>query len=476
MKLILHVLLFLLFQSVANGQGYTSYLRYKYKTVEEERKFLPEKHLINFNVQVGNADTSKIKITSIEDDQYVSLVSVIDFFDGWQQINIEKVSEYLYSSQSNNPFSIEASPKPILIIKGKLYFQDIKVKSFYSDRVEYLSDVRFFGNSFTEDNTFTGSIFNNNLDFTHCWFTEPATFERAIFKKGIRLDHCHFKTLSNFNYAIFGKNSSTKNTDFGNRANFAYSTIKSNDFFNYCVLPDTLDIQNMKMELSNGEILDLTKTHLNKQKNNKCILFIYGVDLSKILIPYDRFIIKTSDVYRDEENFDDDNRYSEDIITIFETLIKTSKDAGMTESAKGWDIELQRMQNFNKFSFFAYPINTFNCVWWNFGYEKWRILWIWLPLLFFIFLLVNISYPRWVLTFYRDDELGKNFGRSFKDSDTHRSKIYFLFLTAIIYFGLKIKHSAVDYKNKKGVAYVYFMYLMGSIHLAFALSYILNIY
>ncbi len=179
---------------------------------------------------------------------------------------------------------------------------------------------------------------------------------------------------------------------------------------------------------------------------------------------------------------------------IYEAIIKTCKDAGMLESADGWDIEFQRFQNLHKYTFWGCSfwgsfINFLNDWWWGFGHEKWKILWIWLPLFFFIFVLYN-SFRIEILynKMYCDEELGSTFLRNIGRRKNHHNVyepdfskrkyriLYAIFYTAAIYFGFKLKHEAVNYMYTRGFLYLYLIYLFGAIHVAFGLSYILNIY
>jgi hypothetical protein len=91
-----------------------------------------------------------------------------------------------------------------------------------------------------------------------------------------------------------------------------------------------------------------------------------------------------------------------------------------------------------------------------------------------------INIERLIKTTYYDENLGRNFPKKiFLSStlkpnlpfDTRTEKIAYSFLfTVVIYFGFKINHEAINYRNPRGMAYVYFMYVAGTAHLALAFA------
>ena len=77
---------------------------------------------------------------------------------------------------------------------------------------------------------------------------------------------------------------------------------------------------------------------------------------------------------------------------------------------------------------------------------------------------------------YHDEELGKNFNLTYDALTTFWQRVsYALFYTAAIYFNFKLRHEAVNYKNLGGLLYLYLIYCVGILHVAFGvLGYILN--
>ncbi|WP_373331578.1 hypothetical protein [Salmonirosea aquatica] len=84
---------------------------------------------------------------------------------------------------------------------------------------------------------------------------------------------------------------------------------------------------------------------------------------------------------------------------------------------------------------------------------------------------------------YQDPELGIVFRKN-KTKEPIRPPVkhglqrflFTVFYTAVIYFGFKLRHESVNYKHGILMAYLYFMYGVGTIHMAFAFSYILSAY
>ena len=103
---------------------------------------------------------------------------------------------------------------------------------------------------------------------------------------------------------------------------------------------------------------------------------------------------------------------------------------------------------------------------------------IWLPLFFLFFWLYNYYNIQKLWDYmYKDTELGSNFKNLTPDFETGKNLLAFsFFYTAVIYFGFKLRHDSVNYDYTRGLLYLYFMYAVGTVHMAFAFSYILSAY
>ena len=369
---------------------------------------------------------------------------------------------------SNSIFKSEA------IFSSAIFQKDLSISE-----TAFLENLRFRGTMFEGDFSFTNnSLRNHTMSFMNATFKRNAFFSGLTPAFGI-LDPDGYKDLD-FSYAKFeGERTEFYRIKFSGKPNFNNCTFNSGNVFQSVSLPDSLNFTEVKFTIPASEMFDFRNCYYSgaKTKSNKCVIFLYGTDASKIILPFDRFELGGFD--GNLEKTDKTEIFDEYSRTVVESLRKNCFEAGMKDSAEGWDIYLRKMQTINSWGWRTGTFfNTINRYWWNFGYEKRYILWYWLPGLFTIFCLINFFRRKSFVHFYKDDELGENHGPHLS-YDLQKSKpsfTYIFFLTAILYFGLKIRHSAVDYSKTGWVFYLYFMYLVGSIHLAFAFSYILNVY
>lgn len=350
----------------------------------------------------------------------------------------------------------------------------------------------FWDTNFKEGSTFTNVHFLGNADFRN---SNAAHFNTCkfnfIFQGGnpyesdFMFHNCKVKHNAIFAGSHFKKEAHFRYSIFETMADFSNSTFNKVPKLDFVNLPDTLFFRNV--QLATSEPSDINKKidfrlckidSLQKRSpGSKCNIKLEGTDLSKVLLPHNLFTL----------SFDESTNY-EMKTGIYEAIIKTCTDNGMVESAQDWDIEYRRFKNVNNLGWFIGGIvNFLNRWWWNFGYSKQYILLGWLPALFMGFWLINIFRIKYLYNeVYRDEEIGATFLEKHKEKyglsdelefkDRKYKASYAFFYTATIYFGFKLKHEAVNFANPRGMAYLYLMYALGAIHVAFALSYILNVY
>jgi hypothetical protein len=193
------------------------------------------------------------------------------------------------------------------------------------------------------------------------------------------------------------------------------------------------------------------------------------LDGYKFIIPSERFDIQ----------FDDSFSLGEQIMFL-ERLGRRCQEEGMIESYKNWDILRKKITNNYNWPTIGPLINLFQHYLWLFGYSP-ILLVYWLLLIFLTFWILNYIFIEHLIKHaYFDESLGQNFPNRMVpnsspdssqpfDNRSERAAYSFLY-TAVIYFGVKINHEAVNYRNAWGMAYVYLMYVSGTAHLALAFA------
>ncbi|RYC70020.1 pentapeptide repeat-containing protein [Spirosoma sordidisoli] len=355
----------------------------------------------------------------------------------------------------------------------------------------YFESANFNYSTFAEPASFQGVTFGEDTNFDGVAFLGKADFSGALFERISHLSDIYFNDEAKFSSTIFPQFTT-----------FNSSTFAINPVFTNAQLPNELSFNDVqftyKSPLEINAKVDFTHTQIDSLRKRtgdpsaKCIISLRNTDVSRFILPYDYFKIAFDELLPLNDSvlvaLLDSNKpkpvYTyEEKSSLYEALIKNCQEAGMTKSVQGWDIEYRKMQNEYKFGWLSLFINYFNEWWWNFGYDRWRILVIWLPFFFLSFLTYNYWHiERLRSKMYQDSELGIHFKDQAGNSPrpvfkNWRKRFSFVFFyTAVIYFGFKIRHESVNYNYTRGLLYLYLMYAIGTIHMAFAFSYILSAY
>jgi hypothetical protein len=392
--------------------------------------------------------------------------------------SIDCPNNYYYNKYSNALFY------------ESVLFKDIKLDKIYSFSFStfksnfIIQNVRAKIDIDLDYSTIFGRTFLNYPEI------EDMSYIETKFLGGIELGYMNPKAKISFIRCIFDKYSLFSNgsynqisfsqSTFLDKVTFYGATFKSPPNFEGTNLPKYMNLIELNLDSLNG-FVDFRQSSIDSlRKRNleaKCVVELEGSDLSKILLPHNLFNLSflKYTTYEMKTN-------------TYERILKTCKDNGMVDSFKSWDIEFQCLKNVHEWGYYGGIIlNYLNFYWWRFGHEKWRILFYWLPLFFGGFLLINIkNISKLYKSVYRDSELGevffkenlnKYFASDKPNFNNWKFRItYSIFYTASIYFGFKLKHNAINYRNFRGMMYIFLMYAVGSIHMAFALSYVLGIY
>jgi hypothetical protein len=398
----------------------------------EQRGFYFIDHYINMDFE-GAYFAKRADFTNAEFNIYVSFADAV--FDGYTSFIDAKFNKGMSfrSVNFNASTHFNGSFNNAQIINSKIQFISFSHSTFHNQFV------------FASNET-------NMTNFESCVFNDDALFSNNTFKIDLKFNNTKFRESPDFNFVNLPSRLELRNISF-----------LSNKDQN---LNSNLDFRQCK-----------TDSIIKNYKQTKCAVYLEGADLTRILLPYSLF----------EIHFDTTTTF-EMKCKIFEGVINTCKREGMILSTEGWDTDYQRMISIhNRGKYRGTLSNWFNTIWWNFGHDKWLILIKWLPLFFVIFFGWNLLRIE-VLTkkMYYDSDLGSSFYDSisekyFKDGKADFSNwnyrlTYTFFYTATIYFGFKLKHDAVNYTYMRGLLYLYLMYGVGALHVAFALSYILGIY
>jgi Pentapeptide repeats (9 copies) len=343
------------------------------------------------------------------------------------------------------------------------FFQSKFLEHAYFGHVNFLDEVSFSEATFFDNED--GESFSNETVFYNSEFKKKAYFERTEFLKTVNFNRSSFWKEVNFDGATFSQNVYFQGANFNKKAIFSQATfLKEVNFIN-ANLPDTLDFRNAKF--TQIVRLDLTKLDSlkkrTKNKNIRCKLFLnIETDITKLFIDARKF----------EICFDKTTLFDEKV-AVYQQLLKANKDFGFLDNFQEFDIELQKLQINHSWTTIGPCLIWLSEYWWNFGYNKNKIYRNTLiafgisAVLFFLFFpyFIKVYHPT-QLNLKELNILNLKLNERFKTA---------LFYTSMIFFSLKMEHSEINYnKYPWGTLFIYLIFSIGVIHLAYLAGAILN--
>lgn len=321
--------------------------------------------------------------------------------------------------------------------------------------------------NFYGDSGITGSTLTGYFSFGRCKFLKEATFSHNTFAGPTSWYYCEFRDNVDFSSSVFR-----------GQLSFTGSKFHLSPSFDRVQLPDTLyfdnvDLTELKSDvyLSNGKLDVLKKS---RGEEAKVTIFLDRSNIDKIRLDYSKFRLGFSDSLTHEEK-----------VSIFQQVISKCQSDGLESSARGFDIDLQRMNIRNKYSKlygFAYIVDFFQDYWWGFGYERAKIFRN-ICIAFAICVLYTfIMFKSITDAYFPTEQLGMSqkransliFTRSKRQFYVARLKLS-IYYTALIFFGWKLDFSKVQFlKNYSMSLAVLLIYTVGIVHLAYLAAFVLS--
>lgn len=441
------------------------------------------------------------------------------FFDSQKNLKLGKPELYsIPKLEGEGEFTRVAFDDTLFFIKTKFLekvnFSLAKFKnkaSFFSS--EFYKSTFFWGTEFKDYADFLNTKFYETTNFDGAQFWGTADFSRCVFKNNVSFGTVPAQLISEYNlpkinflafteikyqeiFSVkFHNGAIFENTDFGgavffnsasflnpttfsfavfrNKLIFTECNFKSNVTFFRTQLPETVVLNSVSFDPAIPDIL-LNRASVDslrkrfKDTFKRCKIYLKNIDCSKIILDAAKF----------ELAFDSTIVYDE-AVGVYEQVIKKCRDMGYEESVKGFDIDLQKMRIKHKKRWYTGIKIWLNEYWWNFGYEPTKIF----RNTFFAFagsfLLIFFFLPKFAKAYFphqlnmsRDTAVKLKWNS--KQNFYTRFKVAF-FYTSLVFFGLKMEHIEVKYREYPGKTIViYIIFVSGIIHLAYLASVILN--
>ncbi|MFT3822273.1 MAG: hypothetical protein QM731_00085 [Chitinophagaceae bacterium] len=228
--------------------------------------------------------------------------------------------------------------------------------------------------------------------------------------------------------------------------------------------PSSISLDNCKFRATD-EIWDLDNIW-NEKSEKKCLLRINKTDISKIKFKYSEFTIDTTGLSYEQ------------IQSLYNNIKEQYTKLGMTESLQLVEIDLIKLNNHHKGGFYKF-IDLVNFYWWNYGYDKGKVVTNSM-LLFLIFLVLNlcVGLNRLLIHGYSLSTYN-NIPTLIKSYKTRYRKVWagfwytFLF-TCLIFWGINLDKKELHFRNLGYIFYILFQYLIGFVCLAYLAAFILS--
>lgn len=317
----------------------------------------------------------------------------------------------------------------------------------------------FGGTKFKSTAYFSLATFEDTTFFFGVTFDGTANFQRATFRSEAFFVISTFHSTSDFGKVRFDSTANFSGVTFGSMADFRWARFADDVWFVGATLPDKLDFR---------YVTDIAKEiNFTWAKSPcstcKCQIALVDSDISKIKLDMQLFEL------RFPSNPTYDKRCS-----VYEQMLKKLENDGFMDSYEILDIEYRQFKYDHKW--YGSVVNALHKTWWNYGYDKERILFIWTPLFFIVFAFLNLLFWYGKLNdeVYTIEFLEKIPYVGGRTRTAMKKTLQVAAYTAVIFFGLKMDVS----KFKKGVVrqhpwlftYLMFVYVLGLVCLGFIVN------
>jgi hypothetical protein len=309
------------------------------------------------------------------------------------------------------------------------------------------------------------SLADNTIDtvvFVNCQFDSSA----SITANGIKLMEIDWSNINYFGFAlgsfqegIFSEhshfNGSFNNTGIGKKLFFKECTI-NNLVFRRMQLPDSIAFINSKID-NEINLLDFDAPGKGKYYS----ICLYGTNYDKVNFSYNNFRLFFPDSVKTEMKK-----------SIYESLLGHFKSIGFNESYKQLDIEYKSF-NYLQYIKFGKELNWVQKNWWNYGYDKSRVL-IWTAILLALFGFFNLFWFKHLLNAYVLENIRQKYLNR-KGNKIIRKFQYIalcFIYTSIIFVGLKLEIDKFNFIKIRTVIYIFFIYAIGLMCVGFLANFI----
>jgi hypothetical protein len=331
-------------------------------------------------------------------------------------------------------------------------------KLVYFDNGIFLKMVAADSADFADSTFFSDAQFENRTTFNGAVFRQRVEFWSAVFHKNVRFWGSRFNGNAVFKEAVFDSTADFWSAQFSDSASFENAIFRDYASFQSARLPRYLDfsgVRHIEKELDFTDCRPPTP-------EERCHIRLTNTDISKIRLRYlNVFTLDpdTSTTYEQQGS-------------VYENLLSKLQQDGFSESYKELDIEFKRFQYSHSHGFFTAFLSIADNWWWNYGYNKERILG-WTLGIFLLFLVVTgFKLDHLVNDVYALDFLQERYRLASTANRPRSGKVlYSLMYTATIFFGFTLDTNGLKPPTIWTI-YIFVVYTIGLVCMGFVVNFI----
>jgi uncharacterized protein YjbI with pentapeptide repeats len=356
-------------------------------------------------------------------------------FKKWVSIQSSKITNPDFiNSTFEDQFSVTNSDLFGQELFGQISFKECAFNSYANFR-----DSQFFSEAYFEN-----TRFKEYADFSFAKFDKSADFSFTKFDADVNFDDC----------AFLNRGVDFFSTTFHNKLSLQHLAPESSIYFDQAELPDTIDLSHNYFKYD----LDLTTASFKKNKIH--YIRLEDVDVSKIHFDYFHFKLLMVGEFGDPLDNEKANY-------IYESILKNFKEKGQMNSYELLDVEYKK---FRDRSYLKWQSHL-NEIWWNFGYDKTKVIFNSFALLMF-FSIINMLIFSKMKEGYIIEEIDKATERLNNKFISKKRKFllryfYCFYFTNHLFWRIRLDIENIKLTNAFIALWILFQYLIGLVCLAF---------
>ena len=319
--------------------------------------------------------------------------------------------------------------------------------------------ANFLRSIFKERANFAGTVFQGELIMEGCTFAGDALFINTRFNGYSDFLITKFLGYAQFSGSEFNGRTSFSNAIFVRGASFKEVKVMDDLVFSNAVFLDDIDFSNVTNIKNRIDLTVVNTDTLKDGRKTRRGINLTNSDIAKFKIDYSLFYLK----------FDSSASF-EYRSNAYQSLLNTFKNDGYTESYELLDKEYKKFTYSEKKAWFTYVLDKY---WWDFGYAK-HFIFYWIFSLLAIFTFLNFFfYPFLQREVYKINHIESSF-KSSKWIVLLQRLYYSLVYTSVLFFSLSVKLDNLKYKHWTAVAYIFIIYVLGIICLAYTANFVIT--